>query len=442
MSQERLRWDRIIIISLIFASTLPFLLLYIKLKEFDLATDPEGFWSKAAMLTANISGFIGAMLLFWEFVIGIRQVAALGTPDLNWVNRVHQFIGKYALLLVFVHPLLEIYVYFENWLWLFVPNLESNFQTHLTFGRVAFVCFILIYGTSALLRSKIKYRPWKLIHYLNYVIMIGVFLHALDIGTFLKEYIVLKALWFTMLALWFVMVFLRVVWWTGIVNPRYKIIHKTVLDGEVLVIRLIPLGNKIIPKPGQYFNIQLTEFGESHPFSVMDFDEMTGELVFGIKMLGKFSKKTGRLGVGDELILEGSYGVFTIEGQNDKPKVVISGGIGCTPFVGLIKRYGDQNTIMLNANRTLDEALNRKEFVKKLGPNYRDFLSKDKRTGLNITNSRIEAEYIYEAIEGKLNAGNYNYFLCGSPLFMKSIVDSLELIGVKYSQIFIEEFNM
>jgi len=180
---------------------------------------------------------------------------------------------------------------------------------------------------------------------------------------------------------------------------------------------------------------------ESHPFTVLNFDEKNGELTFGVKIVGKFTKQLEEVAAGQTVFLDGPYGVFTREGQNSQPKVIIAAGIGITPFVELINRFANQNTKLFYANRHLADALNRKQFKKQLGSNYIDVIS-----GENPSEQQVEIGRIDEHILAKYLKPEFikkaRFFLCGSQSFMSDISSHLEKLGVKKTQIFIEKFSL
>jgi predicted ferric reductase len=431
-----------ILIYLILATTLPFLIL---LKDLDfslLGSDSVSFWSSFQLYFGNILGFIGASLLIWEFLLGIRFLAALVTPDLMWINKLHGWLGKYGLLLIFVHPILEMLSYMESWSWIFLPDFSDRISTRITYGKFAFILLLIIYFTSAIARGKIKYRPWKYIHYLAYPLMFLVFVHALQLGTFLNKYVALRALWFTMLAMYLILIFVRVIWFSGIFNPTYKLIKKFKQSESLLILVFRPLGRKLVPSPGQYFYIQLRNFGESHPFSLMEYDPQTGDLVFGIKVQGKFTHEIDDLQILTEVKIDGPYGVFTQEAQNDKPKVIIAGGIGVTPFVELVKYYDSPTTIFMHSNRYAKEIIARPGLQSRLGNRYIDFISQDiSLKDTNVVNSRLQPEH-FASILGQEQIQYYNYFICGSPGFIQGVKKVLKGLNIPKNQIFAEEFGM
>lgn len=436
------RPDRILIIGLILLTTLPFLLLFRDLSEVYPITDIDIFWPKFIFITANITGFIGAALLVWSFLLGFRSLVSLITPDLVWVLGIHKWIGKYGVLLIILHPILEMISYLEGVAWLFVPDLSSQTETHISYGRLAFLLLLIIYITSALIRDRLKFRPWLYVHYLSYPLMFFTFLHANEIGTYLNKYPALKALWFTLFTLFGILVVYRLVEWGGWLSPKYRVVGKYKQTENINVLVLEPLGRWLLPDPGQFVYLQLKSFGETHPFSVMEYDSQTGKIILGIKTFGAFTQKIDILEVGNKVNLTGPFGVFTKEAHNDKPKVLIAGGIGITPFVDVVKKYKTDDTILLYATRSRSQLILHQLFQQALGDNYKVFLSDEANIQEpNVTSGLITADSLISAVGGQSHLNSYQYFLCGPPPFMKGVKQSLITLGVPDPQIFTEEFS-
>jgi 3-phenylpropionate/trans-cinnamate dioxygenase ferredoxin reductase subunit len=171
----------------------------------------------------------------------------------------------------------------------------------------------------------------------------------------------------------------------------------------------------------------------------MEFDEKSGRIAFGIKSVGKYTNQLAELNIGKKLYIEGPYGVFTKEAQNDEPKVVIAGGIGITPFVELVRRYSNEKTHLIYANRTLKNAVRRNEFKKELKANYVDVISEEKIKEPAIHG--IVDKGTLQKLLPKDAFAESKFFICGPPLFMAAIVKSLQDFGVQKDRIFLEEFS-
>jgi DMSO/TMAO reductase YedYZ heme-binding membrane subunit len=188
------------VISLILISILPFLFLFTQGKVLGSFT----------YTFANISGFIGAVFLLWEFILGIREIARKISPNPAVFMKLHIFLGVWGLFFVLIHPILEMFSYLENISFLFLPDISTSFDIHITYGRIAFFLTILVWLTSSFLRKNLNYKKWLNIHYLSYPLMFFVFIHALDIGSFLHTFIFIKIYWFILIILYACLVIWRI----------------------------------------------------------------------------------------------------------------------------------------------------------------------------------------------------------------------------------------
>jgi len=173
----------------------------------------------------------------------------------------------------------------------------------------------------------------------------------------------------------------------------------------------------------------------------MNFDKRTGEIEFGIKAVGPFTNKLEKLSLGKTVYIDGPYGVFTKEAQNDELKVIFAGGIGVTPFVSLIEKFGGKNTYMFYSNKHLKNALMRNKFLKELKANYKDVVTQEKVDKNSVLEGRVDVLKIKGVLPKKVLA-EAKFFLCGSPGFMAGISSALMSLGVERDKIFSEEFSL
>lgn len=203
------------IISIIAFSLLPFLYLFTQINTVGNFT--YGF--------ANIAGFIGATLLFWEFILGIKELAKRIAPNPAVFIKLHIILGVWGMFFVLIHPILEMLVYLENITYLFLPKFSSSFDTHVTLGRIAFLLVILVWITSSFFRNNLSYKKWINIHYLSYLMMFFVFFHALDIGSFLTKFIFIRIYWFLLLFTYMILVMWRIIYAVKVFKTKYSDIN-------------------------------------------------------------------------------------------------------------------------------------------------------------------------------------------------------------------------
>lgn len=415
----------------IFLSTLPFLFLFTQIK----------IMGDFTSTFANIAGLLGTVLMIWQLVLGNRFIARNLSKDYIALLKLHVAFGIYGFFFVMAHPVLEMIAYGQQLTFLFLPDFSTSLGKHIAFGRMAFYLYLLLWITSALIRNKISRRTWRFIHYLSYPILFLVFIHAPEIGTFLNTFILLKIYFFALMAIFGVLVLYRLSQLLDVGKFPYVLFEKKTSNANVTLYSFRPLATALKTKIGQFFFIKPSIFSTSHPFTVMHFDEANGELTFGIKAVGNFTNKLEAIAVGQTVFLDGPYGVFTREAQNHEPKVILAGGIGITPFVELINRFGDANTKLFYANRKLQDAILREQFKAQLGANYIDVISDEKVVNEPVVEGKINEQILTENLsEDFLKTAKF--FVCGSPSFMGGMLIALKKLGVNKKRIFTEEFSL
>lgn len=428
-----------LLIWLMILSFLPLILLNIQeLINIDYSTNY--IYEDVIKVFARLSGFYGGVVLWWSFFLGTRFVVKWVTYDYIWSLKVHKILGMYGVLVALLHPLLILMHKVEDVLYLFIPQFASESQSHTTFGRIAFILLLVVYITSAIVRDRIKYRPWLYIHYLSYPILFFTFLHAYDLGGYLEEYLWVKLYWSALFFSFIALTFYRGLKFINLFKYKFIVEEKSSPADKIDLFKLKPQNG--MPKKinvGQFFYLKKVPFGEAHPYSVMKLDD--NSLTFGILSVGKFSTKLKDLNIGDALYIDGPYGVFTLQGQNDKPKVIISGGIGITPFYELVPRYSNEHTYMFNCNYTLNHAVEREMLVNKLGDRYFDFISHEQASGLNVYNKFLDTSDLVSLLPNNI-LNSANYFICGSPNFIKAMRKNLDKIGINKERIFFEDFAL
>lgn len=421
-------------------STLPFLYLFTKVDYSLLQTNTSLFWPSFLSVLANILGFIASLFFFWQLLIGTRHFTKYLTINTVWVNKLHRILGTYGIVFILAHPLLETWAYLKTIPWLFAFSFENTLEFHISFGRIALILFFVIWVTSAVLRKKMKFRPWKYIHYLSYPLMAFVFFHAFDIGTFLETEPFIRTVWFTMLLIYLVLVGLRLGIGGGLWKRAYELASIEHVGDSIIILRLKPKQLAIDPsRIGQYAYLQVSRFHEAHPFTIMDQDEKTGELIFGIRKIGSFTHSLEKLPIGSDLLVDGPYGAFTLEAQNESPRVVIAGGIGVTPFARLAKAYGKGMTF-IHCNRTQNDIVWREQ-IKSSAEKYIDVLDESHDSpDANTLLGRLDIEKI-KLILGEKQIHETPFFLCGSPMFVKIMKETLKKAGVPKERLYSEELG-
>lgn len=403
---------------------------------------PVSFTVKAvALYLSAITGYLGLMLMLWQYILGAKSVFGLVFADLAPVLKIHSWLGKYATLLIFAHPLLVMYAYGEDLLYTVVPHVGTQFERHVTLGRIASLLVLLIWVTSALVRGKIKFRPWKYIHYLVYIALPFSFLHVPDVGTQFMSHQSIKMYLYSLVVVFAVFTLLRLRSVFNLDKYRYRIQRHKQLNDDVFMVELAPVSGQVTPKRGQYVYVKLGVISEDHPFSVAQYNEATGTLTIIYRVFGAFSKDFAVLKEGAEVWVSGPHGVFMQEVPFSlRPRVYVAGGIGVTPFIDDIVRPRDElDQWLFYSNRSVASAPLVSEFRRALGDHLVTNYSQEKvEVDPESTLGRISPKLL----ASKLTApAQFDYYLCGTEAMLDSVSAQIHSLGVPTSQIHREAFS-
>lgn len=404
---------------------------------------PSAWTARSAFLYFSaITGFVGALILIWSYILGTRSVTGNILKDQAWVLRIHKFLGIYGTLLIFLHPLLIVYGYGESLLYIFLPHLQTGFERSVSWGRLSFAVLLLTWVTSALVRGKIGYRPWKYIHYLSYIALPAVLLHSPHVGTTLGNSKFALYYWYFIVITFLVFTCLRLRHIFGYGKDTYVIVENRLITDDSGMMRLKNVGRAMKVAPGQYVYVQPSLWSEEHPFSVMDFDNQSGEIAISYRTVGSFTKKLAAMEPGQRILADGPYGVFTSEiaTSSPRPTVFIAGGIGITPFIWHLRNMRDSDVFLLYCNRTKTSGVYSTYLKSILSGRYIDIISDENSA---VSSPQTEAGYLSREIVSKYitDPTRYEYYICGPKAMMKNSVTILSDLGVSKDNLHTEEFS-
>ena len=197
--------------------------------------------------------------------------------------------------------------------------------------------------------------------------------------------------------------------------------------------------------PGQYVKIKPnlpSGRGKSYTISSIPSE---GLVCLTIKRKGEVSSAVIDLKIGDKLNFDGPHGHFYPE-EDSKEIVMISGGIGITPFFSIIKSKIESKKFskitLFYSNKSLKQMTFFDE-LNKLSKNNLNFKIVYCLTG-ESEKSPVVQEYsrIDETILKKhiLSLENKHYYICGSIGFVEDMRKLLKTIGILEEDIFTETF--
>lgn len=407
-------------------------------------TMPTNFnYVNGLIYIADCLGYIGIVLLTWMYIIGTRSLVGLVIKDIAPMLKIHTFFAKYGTLLIFAHPILLTFGYKESWLYSFIIQTGNQFDSRVTLGRISLFILFIVWISSALLRSKIKYRPWKYIHFLSYIVLPFALLHIPGVGSNFEHNLSTRIFFFVTVVVLFIITMLRLRSFFNLNKTKYIIVKNSEVSKGVFMMKLKPknMNYYIEPKNGQYIYLKLGFISEDHPFSVLQFNSQTKEIMLTYKQFGSFTLEALNRKIGQSVYLTGPFGYFTqeIEQHSQKNVVYIAGGVGVVPFVDRALRENNlRNQYLFYAVRDIPSATYISNLSKSLGPKLIPVVE-----DTNTQISGVETGYIdYQMIKKHISqVNNFVYYICGPEPMMLHVEKHLLYLGVNKKHIYKESFS-
>ena len=128
---------------------------------------------------------------------------------------------------------------------------------------------------------------------------------------------------------------------------KYPIIEKKCISRDTFSITIYAPEAAKAAHAGQFANISAPGFTLRRPISICEFSRSRGTLRFVFEVRGKGTEAISRLNVGDNLDVLGPLGNGFAIPDSARRVVLVGGGIGVPPMLGLAKKLGDRATAIL-----------------------------------------------------------------------------------------------
>ncbi|MGF1496578.1 MAG: 2Fe-2S iron-sulfur cluster-binding protein [Elainellaceae cyanobacterium] len=255
--------------------------------------------------------------------------------------------------------------------------------------------------------------------------------------------------------------------WRNLVVSR-----KVSESNEVTSFYLKPQDGGSLPdfQPGQFLTIKLDIPDQPRPvirtYSLSDYDRAANAYRLSIKR--ELAPKNLDVPPGlasnymHDQVEEGTVipakppnGRFVLDLHSSRPAILLSNGVGITPMMAMAKAVaqegGDRPVWFVHGARDgeshafYDEVATLAQQYPHLHVYYRYSRPRPEDEGRYHSEGYVDPEMLQQVIapdlEKRTGAKDADYFLCGSPAFMDSLLDGLKQQGVPQERIFFESFN-
>ncbi|MGP9819681.1 ferredoxin reductase family protein [Salinarimonas sp. NSM] len=301
---------------------------------------PLAAWEKVA----SGLGLVALAAMTVQLVTSGRFDAASGRLGIDRIMAFHKVIAWWILVALLAHPLLYVLP-----TWLADPALGRErlvaylTAPHYRSGVVALAALaLLVVGGALRERLPWRYESWRGSHLVLALLAVGGGLHhAITVGRFSAAGPV--NLFWGAVALGAVAVIAVLYgWrWAALHRRPWRLASVTRKADRMWELDIQPAaGNPPFTyRAGQF--VWMTEGARrfpllDHPFSIADSPLRPG-LSLIVKEAGDFTSRVGALAPGTPIGIDGPYGVFTLDAHPCDAVVLIAGGAGIGPIMGLLR---------------------------------------------------------------------------------------------------------
>lgn len=404
-------------------------------------------------LAAAALGMVATLGMAIQFVTSGRFEGVSGAMGIDKIMGFHKIAAWWLLLAVLLHPLAYVApTWADNpdlgWLrlefYLTAPAYRS--------GVVSLGALLLLVLTSAL-RERLpwRYEIWRGLHVvLALIAVIAALHHAIAVGRFSAQGVLAGFWWLAGAGVALVMAVLYGWRWLRLHRQPWKLASVTEEADRMWELDIQPQpGTPPLPYHAGQF-VWMTEGKQrfplfDHPFSISDSPAQPG-LKLLIKEAGDFTNRIGTLPPGRSIGIDGPYGEFTLEAHQPKAVLLIGGGVGIAPLLGIIRDMvarGDkrpvrlayavgqpQNFACIDELRAAAGTLDLKLWL----------LSEDGPLEPDMTEGRLTPERLEQMLDG-LDPASTKALICGPGPMVVGVSDALLDLGMPMGNVIYERFD-
>jgi predicted ferric reductase len=291
-------------------------------------------------------------------------------------------------------------------------------------------------------RRRLSHETWWAIHLATYAAAALTFGHQTAVGAdFVLDrwaFVYWSLLWASVALLIIGYRWLALGW--GLARRRLHISAVEDEDPGVVTLAVAGRGLEAIrAQSGQFFLLRVLDrrrFWKAHPFSLSAPPD-GHSLRFTIKAFGDDTTALQTIAPGTRVAVEGPYGGFLDAFPTERKVLFIAGGIGITPFRGMLEDFDrPQDITLLYRNTTPDKAVFRDDLHR---------LSREKGFDLHMSYSRVGDEpdpFTAEALLHRVpDIGERDVFVVGSPRLVAAAKRGVRLAGVPTDRVHLETFT-
>jgi predicted ferric reductase len=410
----------------------------------DRLPERRDFWTELSVAL----GFLGLATMGLQFVVTARLRHVTSPYGLDVVIQFHRQIAVIATLMVVAHPAI-----------LFVrdPELLSLLNVvdapwRARFGVTGLVALLALVVSSVWRGGlRFRYEPWRVTHAVLAVVAVGFSLTHVELVGHYIDRPWKQAFWAAMtLAVVAVLLHVRIVKPLRQRRRPYRVAEVRRETDDTTTLALEPVGHGGLRfLPGQFAWLTLADSPfaiEQHPFSLSSSAHRPDRPELTIKDLGDWTATVSKTHVGRRGFLDGPYGAFSIDRYPAPGYVFIAGGVGITPFVGMLRTLEDRRDArrhrLIYASGRPGSLIFRGELDRLAGVLDLEVVYVLGRPpeGWQGETGRVDEDLLRRRAVDDLP--DHVYFICGPDAMMDTVEDALLRLGVPLDDIHSERFAL
>lgn len=289
-------------------------------------------------------GIVGLAAMAVQFATSGRFEIVSGRLGIDRVMAFHKTAAWWVLLALLLHPTVYVVPTFLADPALGLERLlVYHTLPHYRSGVIALSApVLLVIGAAARRRLRIRYEAWRAAHVVLAAVAVGAGLHhAVTAGRFSAAGFLHGYWWTVGVTIVFVIAILYGWRWLRLHLRQWRLASVTKVADRMWELDIQPeTGTPLFGyRAGQFvwMTVGARRFPLfDHPFSIADSPRRPG-LSLIVKEAGDFTDGIGTLEPGEVIGVDGPYGNFTLKGHEEDAVLLIAGGVGISPIMGLLR---------------------------------------------------------------------------------------------------------
>lgn len=398
----------------------------------------------------RLLAIIGYVLVFMQFVLSSKIKFIESGIGLDKLIMLHRKFGVIGLIFILIHPI-ALYagnIFQAYGIQDFTGYLKSMFLASLFLKIVGLISLIILCvsaGMAILYKYvKMKYETWKNVHIIIYSALPIAFVHSIRLGSDIRS-VSMKIYWWILLFLFSIILIYKIL--MIFQQKRNPFSISGVIQETHDIWSLFFSGKNHNYKPGQFMIIRLLQKGklsEPHPFTISS-SPTSNELSISVKSVGDFTSKISSVTTSDIAYIDKPYGVFSFLNYDAKKLVFIAGGIGITPFISMLRyihdKKLDREITLIWGNKTSADIAFKNEFDGIISdmPSLKVVHIMSGQADWQGEKGYVDAEKIKKYVA---DFENSQFFVCGPPVMMSKVIETLKELGISKRKIHYERFAL